>query len=224
MSFRTKTSIILVACVLAASAQSALSFSFNSEKLSAREAYSTPLLDPVLADAKITKKQNTTPTNWLGLISGWASGFMLHEGGHLAAGQMVGVSSHYTGGVNGTLIFDNPKALEGRRISQGGFMAQILSSELILRGQFHQSSDYALGMLIFNLTNPLFYMAANEINEEGHGDLHFFENSGGDKDALYGILLGHTSISLLRAFTGIETNSWVYVNGDEIVLGINFSF
>jgi hypothetical protein len=224
MSFKTKTSIILVVCFLAASAQSALSFSFNSEKLSAREAHTTSLLAPELVDAKVTEIQNTSPTNWLSLISGWASGYMLHEGGHLAAGKMVGISANYTGGVNGTLIFNNPEPLEGRRISQGGFMAQMLSSELILRGQFHQSSDYALGLLVFNLTNPLFYMAANEMNEEGHGDLRFFESSGGDKDALYAILLGHTSISLLRAFTGIETNSWVYVNGDEIVLGINFSF
>lgn len=79
-----------------------------------------------------------------------------------------------------------------------GFFAQAAGTELILSSRLDAESDFALGVLLFNISNNLFYVVRQETSNGGYGDIKLFEKTGGDKYSLYGFLVGHAVISALR--------------------------
>lgn len=158
------------------------------------------------------------------LAIGWTLGYAVHEAAHLAAGKVVGVSGYLQGGVvGGTLIFRGAGGEQGQRIASAGFLGQAVGTELVLHNRLYERSDIARGFLLFNLTNGVMYVAANELGPK-RGDLDFFERSGGATSNLYAFILAHTALSLLRMHMEIPAEPWFVFTPDRSTVGMRFRF
>jgi hypothetical protein len=131
--------------------------------------------------------------------AGYATGQVTHEVGHWATARIVGVRVVYQWDERyfPPPIFRSDKAAPRSlraRIAEGGFVAEVVSSEIILLTSDLRTDDgghdyYLYGWLAQSILSPIGYVAANHINPNGYGDLHHV-----------GVLVGRERENIVEAF------------------------
>ena len=100
----------------------------------------------------------STLSKTLKITSGVVSAYALHEAGHWVAAELTGTDMDWSSGTyNQPIAFTeySENNYDGTLINAAGLTTQLLSSEIILQLDAHNS--YLDGMMLWNLINPIMY-------------------------------------------------------------------
>lgn len=102
-------------------------------------------------------------------LAGFIFGLLIHESGHVVMAELNGDEIRHTSGANWECV----EECNIKSIAAGGFLAQAISSEVLLRTE---KSKFKNGWLAWNIVNPVKYTISNEIKHNTHGDLANYTN------------------------------------------------
>ena len=92
---------------------------------------------------------------------GIISGFLIHEGAHVAVARLTGTSMEWRrGDINQPITFEEHSASDnkGLAINAAGLLVQTGSGEFILRyDKIDKNDSYVRGIMFWNVVNPLLY-------------------------------------------------------------------
>lgn len=169
------------------------------------------ILAVCIASTCVAETQAETQINDAALFFlGYSAGFLTHEYGHQTLANSYNInmewqiafpnyfSSHWIayGG--------NDKEL--RQIAKGGFYGQILTTEILMGLPKEKRDAFWWGMISFNITNAIGYIAQHEIqrHQGGYGDFKTIKRTGGNDKLLEIALLMHTAFTVYRIITDSE--------------------
>jgi hypothetical protein len=160
-----------------------------------------------------------TITSVFKFAGGVISAFAIHEGAHLAAGQITGTSLDWrVGTINQPIEFsENTKDdSDGFIVYSAGLVAQMASSEVILNVDSIDKNDaFVRGMMAWNIFNPITYALdywfihkTNDKNGDSfQGDLQGIEYYSSERTANI-FAGGMVALVTFQSYRFLKTQSW----------------
>ena len=151
--------------------------------------------------------------------AGFASAFMIHEGGHLLAAEATGTDiSWETGNYNQPLTYTEEASndTDGFIVSASGLVTQAIGSEIILQMDSIDKNDaFVRGMMHWNIINPIlysldywFFRKTNSKNGDSYqGDIQGIEYYSNETTAnIFAASL--VAIAGIQGFRFLKTQDW----------------
>ena len=152
----------------------------------------------------------------VGFLSGAAAGVALHEGGHHLAEAMLGWEDVEGGG--------KPRGSNAtRNVALGGFAVDVVASNIIMSADtIPKDNAFILGVLAFELLNPLIYIARHE--SHGYGDLEAYKEAGGDVALVEVGLILTSAFNLYRLYKDPGFRVFVKTTKEETSILLKWKF
>jgi hypothetical protein len=173
------------------------------------------------------------------LGAGYLSGHAAHEMGHMLTGKVVGVNTHFAwrpdlvSAYPPIAVMSDKNAPRNRRATTatGGFMGEIVSSEIILNSSSLQTEEggynyYLIGWVAQTIVNPIVYSILDSSTPGGWegGDLQSIERLGGDKATVRAFILGHAAINFLRLGFKLDAIHNIQISSTPSSISLAVSF
>lgn len=116
-------------------------------------------------------------------LAGVGTGYVIHEAGHHVMANELGEDISWSQQNKGICWWvEDSSSSNLRKIALAGFGADVLGSNIIMgTKRIPKDNSYVLGILAFELINPLLYIASHELgSEQKYDDLRCYEENGGD--------------------------------------------
>ncbi|MCK5021916.1 MAG: hypothetical protein KAR54_01565 [Candidatus Pacebacteria bacterium] len=165
-----------------------------------------------------------------GLISGYITGFILHETGHqLEASRTNTDISWKMDGVKLTWHTKKNKEDVSRSFYLAGLTTDIVGGTILTYTLTEPTKNpFLLGLIIFQITNPIFYVLSHEfMRPEPYetGDICGYESTGANPKPLEAFLLLSSLASLYRIMApSTEVYPLITMNKNLLVIGITKRF
>lgn len=152
---------------------------------------------------------------------GIIAGFAVHEYGHQAIANTEGVDMRWTirpSFSQTEWIAETGDPVKLRSIATGGFIAQGLSTEVLLA---QPRNEFTLGWLAFNIANGISYVVQSRMSKGG-GDILMYEESGGNRRRMEIAVVAHALFSAYRLVSGYDPGLEVGIVGDRLTVAKRF--
>jgi hypothetical protein len=170
-------------------------------------------------DAAVASARTEIVKKTGGLLAGVATGFLFHEAGHQIVAKLENVDMGWSGLLNPRWMAYTDDREKFRRITFGGFGAQVLSTEVILGvDAIPKDNAFILGWLGFNILNTMLYVGG------GNGDFKMLRENGVDTTYLGIGLAAYALLSAYRLYKNPAFVPYVQVAKDEFVLGVTWKW
>ena len=148
-------------------------------------------------------------------LTGMGAGLLNHEAGH----QMMAAFSQDELNWSGS-SWECPSDCNASIIASGGFLAESLSSELLLNlPETPRRNPFVAGWLVWNIANPVLYTLQNELAAP-HGDLENFSRR--EARIMEALLIAHAASTALR-WSGTVSNDvepFFFPHEDGVAFGV----
>lgn len=158
----------------------------------------------------------------LGFIAGAAGHYQL---GHRLALAYTGSESEWHSFNSFTYYDDNDN--DRAIVAGGGFMEQIISSEIILGfDEIPKDNAFVLGYMAWNILNPIVYTIAREFHignyGDGYGDLEVLDRSGWKAEYVEVAICAYALSSAWRLYSNKDFPLFVKATREEIKIGLRW--
>ena len=110
-----------------------------------------------------------------------------------------------------------------RNVSLAGFAVDVIGSNIIMSAdEIPKDNSFVLGILAYQLINPLFYIAKHEL--DGHGDLEAYERHGGDAVPIELGLIINSAFNLYRLYRDPGFRAFVRITKEETSIVLKWEF
>lgn len=153
-----------------------------------------------------------------GFGGGLIAGCVFHEGGHQVAAWYEDVNISWSG-TNWSYDRDI-KDREQAVIGSAGLLVDAIGQNIILGvDAIPKDNSFVLGVLAWEILNPITYTLRNEFSSDGHGDLRELRQAGIDTGLVEVGLVANSLVSLYRLYKNPDFRGFVNVTGKEIFVG-----
>ena len=151
--------------------------------------------------------------------AGFASAFLIHEGGHFLAAEATGTDMNWErGNYNQPLAFTEEanSDTDGLIVNSAGLVTQAIGAEIILQvDRIDKNDDFVRGMMYWNILNPIFYALdywfINVTNDETadcyQGDIQGIEHYSDEKTANV-FAASMVAIAGIQGYRFLKTQDW----------------
>lgn len=186
------------------------------QKLFFAVAFSALMINPAFVEAAEDELTFLSITKF---AAGIASGALIHEASHAAAGGLTGTPLYWEAGTyNQPLAFTayTDNNAKGLAIYSAGLIMQAAGTEIILHAdKIDKNDSFVRGMMTWNILNPIkysldywFFHITNKRNGATfQGDLQGIEYYS-DKTSANGFALGLTALAIYQGYRFLQTQSW----------------
>lgn len=151
--------------------------------------------------------------------AGIISGFMIHEGAHLLAGEITGTDMDWEpGNYNQPLAFTEKadSDTDGWIVNSAGLAAQAIGAEIILQvDSIDKNDDYVRGLMHWNIINPIFYAldywfihkTNSQSGDRYQGDIQGIEHYSDERTANI-FAASMVAIAGIQGYRFLKTQDW----------------
>lgn len=187
-----------------------------------------------LAMAESVKAQSSPVEKILLFGMGYLSGHVAHELGHITTSDAFNVPMHIVTDWNQfPPVYELVSPFARRRNieveAEGGFMAEIVSSEIILATTNNLSwgndyDCYLLGWLTMTIADPILYTIRDQMTPGGWGDLQVIQEVGGNKRAVEAMVIAHSILTFARVMLKLGDGRTVQISSTPMSVNICINF
>ena len=165
------------------------------------------------------KSMSDRMTSILKYSAGFASAFMIHEGGHFLAAEATGTNMDWElGNYNQPLVFteEADSDSDGLIVNSAGLVTQAIAAEIILQvDSIDKNDDFVRGMMHWNILNPIFYAIdywfihiTNDETADGYqGDIQGIEHYS-DENTANMFAASMVAIAGIQGYRFLKTQDW----------------
>ncbi|MGD9043985.1 MAG: hypothetical protein PVG06_09745 [Desulfobacterales bacterium] len=151
--------------------------------------------------------------------AGFASAFLIHEGGHLLAAEATGTDMNWErGNYNQPLAFTEEanSDTDGLIVNSAGLVTQAIGAEIILQvDRIDKNDDFVRGMMYWNILNPIFYAldywfihhTNSKSGNSYQGDIQGIENYS-DETTANVFAASMVAIAGIQGYRFLKTQDW----------------
>jgi len=186
-------------------------------------------VENVIADGPIKLNESILKKS-ASFTGGLLAGFASHELGHqvVAYAEDVEFTWRKKGlGYVWRVDADKEDKRELKNVALGGFLTEIISSEIILSyDKIPKDNLFILGYLCWGIINPILYTISHEAGwrDSQDNDLRMINSNGLKDEYIEAVIVSHALLTTWRLLSKKKIPFSVQVNKGEIVMFLEFNF
>ena len=173
-----------------------------------------------------TQTGNLSAKETLKFGAGFASGILFHEVGHYTVAKMEGMDNVKQHPTKVTYKYDKYNESKKRNIAFGGFVADVISSEILMSSDrlFPKDNFFVLGWLTWTMFEPISYTLRHEFSSDGYGDLKDLEDTRVNSRIVEATLIAHGILTYYRLSKNPDFPLYVRTSSGRVYVGTRWRF